>query len=147
MGKVLAFLLPVVLMAVGCGTSARVSAEDTDVNLGYSTVKQKGLTYSVSTVGVKENDATAYRDIYEYLQGRVAGVQVTPDKRIIIRGIGTNSDSFDPLILVDDVETTDLSGLNPADVQSVDVIKDGTSAIYGMRGANGVIIIRTVGSH
>ena len=57
MGKVLAFLLPVVLMAVGCGTSARVSAEDSDVNLGYSTVKQKDLTYSVSTVGVKENDA------------------------------------------------------------------------------------------
>ena len=59
----------------------------------------------------------------------------------------TNSDATDPLILVDGVETTDLSGINPADVQSVDVIKDGTSAIYGMRGANGVIIIRTVGSH
>ena len=45
------------------------------------------------------------------------------------------------------METTDLSGINPADVQSVDVIKDGTSAIYGMQGSNGVIIIKTVGSH
>ena len=85
--------------------------------------------------------------MYEYLRGRVPGVMVTSDKRIIIRGIGTNSDNTDPLILVDGVEMTDLSGINPSDVESVDVIKDGTSAIYGMQGANGVIIIRTVGSH
>ena len=143
MGKVLAFLLPVVLMAVGCGTSARVSAEDTDVNLGYSTVKQKGLTYSVSTVGVKENDATAYRDIYEYLQGRVAGVQVTPDKRIIIRGVNTINAGGDPLILVDGVETPDISDLNFHDIKSIDVLKDGSAAIYGLRGANGVLLITT----
>ena len=143
MGKVIAFLLPVVLMAVGCGTSARVSAEDTDVNLGYSTVKQKGLTYSVSTVGVKENDATAYRDIYEYLQGRVAGVQVTPDKRIIIRGVNTINAGGDPLILVDGVETPDISDLNFHDIKSIDVLKDGSAAIYGLRGANGVLLITT----
>ena len=143
MGKVVAFLLPVVLMAVGCGTSARVSAEDTDVNLGYSTVKQKGLTYSVSTVGVKENDATAYRDIYEYLQGRVAGVQVTPDKRIIIRGVNTINAGGDPLILVDGVETPDISDLNFHDIKSIDVLKDGSAAIYGLRGANGVLLITT----
>ena len=75
------------------------------------------------------------------------GVQVTPDNRIIIRGIGTNSDNFDPLILVDGVEVTDLSGLDPAFVKSVDVIKDGSSAIYGMQGANGVIIIKTVNAN
>ena len=143
MGKVIAFLLPVVLMAAGCGTSARVSAEDTDVNLGYSTVKQKGLTYSVSTVGVKENDATAYRDIYEYLQGRVAGVQVTPDKRIIIRGVNTINAGGDPLILVDGVETPDISDLNFHDIKSIDVLKDGSAAIYGLRGANGVLLITT----
>ena len=143
MGKVLAFLLPVVLMAVGCGTSARVSAEDSEVNLGYSTVKQKGLTYSVSTVGVKENDATAYRDIYEYLQGRVAGVQVTPDKRIIIRGVNTINAGGDPLILVDGVETPDISDLNFHDIKSIDVLKDGSAAIYGLRGANGVLLITT----
>ena len=84
--------------------------------------------------------------MYAYLRGRVAGVMVTTDNRIIIRGIGTNSDATDPLILVDGVQTTDLSGINPADVKSVDVIKDGSSAIYGMQGANGVIIIKTLGS-
>lgn len=143
MRKVLAFLLPVVLMAAGCGTSVRVSAEDSDVNLGYSTVKQKDLTYSVSNVGVKENEASAYRDIYEYLQGRVAGVQVTPDKRIIIRGVNTINAGGDPLILVDGVETPDISDLNFHDIKSIDVLKDGSAAIYGLRGANGVLLITT----
>jgi TonB-dependent Receptor Plug Domain. len=84
--------------------------------------------------------------MYDYLRGRVPGVQVTADNRIIIRGIGTNSGNTDPLILVDGVEVTDLSTIDPAYVKSVDVIKDGSSAIYGMQGGNGVIIIKTVGA-
>ncbi len=137
----------VTLLLAGCGASSHgVSSGDT-VNIGYGTQDKDKLSTAVSNVKVKKTEAQTYTDMYEYLRGRVPGLMVTSDKRIIIRGIGTNSDSFDPLILVDDVETTDLSGLNPADVQSVDVIKDGTSAIYGMQGANGVIIIRTVGSH
>ena len=137
----------VTLLLAGCGASSHgVSSGDT-VNIGYGTQDKDKLSTAVSNVKVKKTEIQTYTDMYEYLRGRVPGVMVTSDKRIIIRGIGTNSDSFDPLILVDDVETTDLSGLNPADVQSVDVIKDGTSAIYGMQGANGVIIIRTVGSH
>ena len=143
MRKVFAVLLPVVLMAAGCGTTVRVPAEDAEVNMGYSTVKQKGLTYSVSNVGVKENEASAYRDIYEYLQGRVAGVQVTQDKRIIIRGVNSINAGGDPLILVDGVETPDISDLNIHDIKSIDVLKDGSAAIYGIRGANGVLLITT----
>ena len=97
-------------------------------------------------VKVKKTDSQTYSDMYAYLRGRVPGVTVTSDNRIIIRGIGTNSDATDPLILVDGVQVTDLSSINPADVKSVDVIKDGSSAIYGMQGANGVIIIKTIGS-
>ena len=138
-----AFLLPLAWLAVGCGTSARVPADDQDVNLGYTTVKQKELTYSVSNVGVKENEASAYRDIYEYLQGRVAGVQVTPDKRIIIRGVNSINAGGDPLILVDGVETADISDLNIHDIKSIDVLKDGSAAMYGLRGANGVLLITT----
>lgn len=143
MKSIFALLLPVALLAAGCGSSARVAAEDSDVNLGYATVKQKDLTYSVSNVGVKENEASAYRDIYEYLQGRVAGVQVTQDKRIIIRGVNTINAGGDPLILVDGVETPDISDLNIHDIKSIDVLKDGSAAIYGLRGANGVLLITT----
>ena len=138
MRSIIVLLLPVALLAAGCGSSARVSAEDSDVNLGYASVKQKDPTYSVSNVGVKENEASAYRDIYEYLQGRVAGVQVTKDKRIIIRGVNTINAGGDPLILVDGVETPDISDLNIHDIKSIDVLKDGSAAIYGLRGANGV---------
>lgn len=143
MRSIIVLLLPVALLVAGCGSVTRLSGDDLDVNLGYSTVKQKDLTYSVSNVGVKENEASAYRDIYEYLQGRVAGVQVTQDKRIIIRGVNTINAGGDPLILVDGVETPDISDLNIHDIKSIDVLKDGSAAIYGLRGANGVLLITT----
>lgn len=143
MRSILVLLLPVALLVAGCGSVTRLSGDDLDVNLGYSTVKQKDLTYSVSNVGVKENEASAYRDIYEYLQGRVAGVQVTQDKRIIIRGVNSINAGGDPLILVDGVETPDISDLNIHDIKSIDVLKDGSAAIYGLRGANGVLLITT----
>ena len=144
--KKILFLSFVTTLLVACGSSSRVASKG-DVQIGYGSQDRDKVTTSVSNVKVKKTDAQTYSDMYDYLRGRVAGVTVTSDKRIIIRGIGTNSDATDPLILVDGVETTDLSGINPTDVQSVDVIKDGSSAIYGMRGANGVIIINTVGSH
>ena len=91
----------------------------------------------------KDSQTKSYADMYEYLQGRVPGLQVTPDKRIIIRGIGSINSSNDPLILVDGAEISDLSTINPNDVKSVDVLKDASSSIYGVRGANGVILITT----
>ena len=148
MKKVFSLFLLTALLA-GCGTSSHLASSGSgdSVNIGYGTQEKDKLLSAVSNVKVKKTDAQTYSDMYEYLRGRVPGVMVTSDKRIIIRGIGTNSDNTDPLILVDGVETTDLSGINPSDVQSVDVIKDGTSAIYGMQGANGVIIIKTIGAH
>ena len=128
---------------VGCGTS-RYVREDDSVDVGYGVQDRDHVTTSVSNVKVRKHEAQTYSSMYDYLRGRVPGVQVTSDNRIIIRGIGTNSDSFDPLILVDGVEITDLSTIDPQFVKSVDVIKDGSSAIYGMQGANGVIIIKTV---
>ena len=145
MKKIFSLFLLTALLAA-CGTSTFVPSDDDSVNVGYGQRSRDKVTNSVSNLKVRKHDAQTYTDMYEYLRGRVPGLQVTSDKRIIIRGIGTNSDSFDPLILVDGVETTDLSSINPSDVQSVDVIKDGTSAIYGMQGANGVIIIKTIGA-
>ncbi len=133
-------------LAAGCGVSApreSASPEDAEVNVGYGTVKKRDLSHPVSSVQVKDNDLRTYRDMYEYLEGRVAGVVVTTGKRIVIRGINTINGSSDPLIIVDGAECQDLSTINPNDVKSVDVLKDSAAAIYGVRGANGVIVITT----
>ena len=142
MKKILSLLALTALLA-GCGTSGKVYQDDELVDVGYGKQSKRNMTTSVSNVKVKKTESQTYSDMYDYLRGRVPGVTVTPDNRIIIRGIGTNSNNTDPLILVDGVQVTDLSGINPADVSSVDVIKDGSSAIYGMQGANGVVIIST----
>lgn len=94
---------------------------------------------------------TKYTDIFEYIRGKVPGVQVGqagPGEMpsIIIRGIGTNSEHTQPLFIVDGVETTNISTIDPENIYQIDVIKDGTSAIYGMQGANGVIVVTTKGA-
>lgn len=109
-------------------------------NMGYGIkVSDEDNTGSISTL--QPDDKVPYRDIYEYLQGKVAGVQVQ-GKKISIRGISSINASTDPLFIVDGVAVEDISWINPRDVKSIDVLKDGPGcALYGSRGANGVIII------
>ena len=142
--KRLIYMALALALAASCGPSVRIPRQDSEVNIGYGTVKRGDLTTSVSSLNMEKDSQTkSYADMYEYLQGRVPGLQVTPDKRIIIRGIGSINSSNDPLILVDGSEITDLSTINPNDVKSVDVLKDASASIYGVRGANGVILITT----
>lgn len=143
MKKVIFFAALTVLLA-GCGTAAKLE-EDRTVNIGYGTIDKEALTSSVSTLKSDRKKTETYLTIYDYLRGRVPGVVVSPDNRILIRGINSINSTSDPLILVDGQEVTTINSLNPADIKSVDVIKDGSSAIYGVRGANGVILITTKG--
>lgn len=131
-----------VLAVCSCGTTRTVASDlDTEINVGYGTVKKSELTYAVDKVNMKDAENGAYTDMYEYLRGRVAGVHVGPDNSITIRGINSINLSNEPLIMVNGTEMNDLSIINPADVKSVEVLKDGSAAIYGARGANGVILI------
>lgn len=121
---------------------------DTKVNVGYGTTKKKNLTTAVSSVEVEDNAMSSYGDICEYLSGRVPGLVVTKaggSYRFQIRGaMSIGAGSTEPLVLVDGAETTDISGLNPHDVKSVEVLKDAAaSSIYGSRAACGVILITT----
>ena len=115
------------LLASSCGSS-RTVASSNDTN-----------TYSPSKVKVE--NAGVYKDIYEYLQGKVPGVQIVGTS-IRIRGINSNNNT-DALIILDGMEVSDVSDVNPADVASVEVLKDSEATLYGMRGANGVVIIKT----
>jgi TonB-dependent starch-binding outer membrane protein SusC len=126
---------------------------DDVVVIGYQTVKRRDLTGSVSSVSAKQLASTPVSNVAQALQGKLAGVNVVsqdgrPDASINIRvrGGGSISQSNDPLILIDGVSGT-LSDIPSDQVESIDVLKDASStAIYGARGANGVILITTKGA-
>jgi TonB-dependent SusC/RagA subfamily outer membrane receptor len=99
-------------------------------------------TNSIGRVDMK--NAETYSDIYEYLRGKVPGVEIVGTS-IRIRGINTTGNT-DALIILDGMEVSDISDINPSDVKSVEVLKDAASTFYGMRGANGVVIIKTKGA-
>lgn len=118
------------------------------INVGYGTVGKDELTYSVNQIDIDEKEIVSYSDIWEYMRGRLPGVTIGPSEggktpTINIRGINSINLSTQPLIMVDGVETDDISFLNPNDVGSVSVLKDASASIYGTRGANGVILITT----
>lgn len=126
-------------------------ALDEVVVIGYGTTKRSDLTGSVASVGAKELAAIPITNAAEAITGRMAGVQVTttegsPDAevKIRVRGGGSISQDNSPLYIVDGFPVSSISDVPPTDIQSIDVLKDASStAIYGARGANGVIIITT----
>ncbi|MFD2932801.1 SusC/RagA family TonB-linked outer membrane protein [Spirosoma flavum] len=124
---------------------------DEIVVVGYGTVKRKDLTGAVGSVNTQEIKELAVARIDQALLGKVAGVQVKTVSgdpgaapQIKIRGIGSISAGSNPLYVVDGFPIDNIQTLNPNDVESMDVLKDASAtAIYGSRGANGVIIINT----
>lgn len=146
-------------ITVGNQTNIKVTLADDSqaldevVVIGYQTVKRRDLTGSVASVNGKNIAATPVSNVAQALQGKLPGVNVTsqdgrPDAEISIRvrGGGSISQSNDPLVLIDGVAGT-LSDIPADQVESIDVLKDASStAIYGARGANGVILVTTKGA-
>lgn len=121
------------------------SAESDDmVNVGYGTTKKEELTTPVSRVDVKGNKNVTYNDIYDMIQGRVSGVQVS-GHTIVIRGASSINLSNEPLFVVDGTIVSTIDDIHPNDVESIEVLKGASASIYGSRGATGVILIYTKG--
>lgn len=125
-------------------------ALDEVVVVGYGTQRKADLTGSIVTVDAEEIEKTPSANPVQSLQGKVAGVQiVTPGSpgaspTVRIRGLGTYSDATELLYVVDGMFYSNIDFLNPNDIKSMNVLKDASSsAIYGVRAANGVIIIET----
>ncbi len=120
------------------------------VVVGYGTVKKTDLTGAVSSIGDKDIRNAPVANVGQAIQGKISGVQIVDAGKpgdnvtIKIRGLGTIHDS-DPLVVIDGVPTDlGLSALNMADVDRIDVLKDASAtAIYGSRGANGVVMVTT----
>jgi TonB-dependent SusC/RagA subfamily outer membrane receptor len=114
--------------------------------IGYGYISEKDKSSAVTGFNTNKSTFSKYSDMYDLIRGQLAGVQVT-NGEIIIRG-GSNSfyGSSAALIVVDGVisDSDILNTIKPIQVKSINVIKDGSSAVYGSRGANGVILIETL---
>ena len=122
---------------------------DEVVVVGYGTQKKKEITGAVSVISSATIEELKPTRIEQALQGQVAGVNITSQSGspgsssdIRIRGISTNGDNR-PLILLDGNVIEDLAVVNPSDIENISVLKDATAGIYGVRAANGVILITT----
>lgn len=124
---------------------------DEVVVIGYGTVKKTDVTGAVSRVDSKSFEAQPLTRVEEALQGRAAGVTVAKSSgapgdgiKVRIRGVNSITGNNDPLVVIDGIQGGDLSTLNPNDIAAMDVLKDASAtAIYGVRGSNGVIIVTT----
>ena len=154
-----AMLCGLAVAAVACaGTPGRTPADDV-VSVGYGTQSRRDVTGAVASYVPTEADARIGR-LELMLQGRIPGLEVVPQQggfTLRIRGFRTLRQSAgvdEPLLVIDDITVPSgsigsvLAGIAPRDVARVDVLKDaGATAVYGSRGANGVIIITTKRSH
>ena len=140
------FTLGLLVLLSACSTPGSVPVAnpmDEEVNVGYGTMPRKELGFAVGKVNVDPMVVSSYTSIAEYLRGRVAGLEVNPNGTIQIRGLNSITSPTEALIVVDGSIINDINTINPSDVQSVEVLKDGSAAIYGSRGANGVVLITT----
>ena len=125
--------------------------EEVTVNIGYGTVKKKDLTGAVTSVGAETISKAPVSSALEAIAGRMAGIQISstegsPDAemKVRVRGGGSVTGDNAPLYIVDGFPMSSISDIAPADIESIDVLKDASSAaIYGSRGANGVVIVTT----
>lgn len=126
-------------------------ALDEVVVIGYGTVQKRDLTGSVASVNAKQLEAVPVSSAVEAMTGRLPGVSITTtegspdaDIKIRVRGGGSLTQDNSPLYIVDGFPVASISDIAPTEIQSIDILKDASStAIYGARGANGVIIVTT----
>lgn len=131
--------------------SEDAEALDEVVVVGYGEMKSKDLTSSITTIKSEELDVTPTGQAMQALQGKVAGLQIVNNggpgqsPTVRVRGVGSyNTGASGPLYVVDGAFFDDIDFLNPSDIASISVLKDASAAaIYGVRAANGVILIET----
>lgn len=113
---------------------------------GYGYINENDLTFAMSHLDYENNDFCNYNSVYDLFAGRFAGVTVQTvggKTGVYIRGINSINLSSEALYVVDNIPMENIDYILPCEVKSIDIIKDGAAAIYGARGANGVVIIET----
>lgn len=137
--------------SINVSMKSATSALDEVIVVGYGTTRKADLTGSVSAVSDEQYKTQPVTRVDEILQGRIAGVNVTAisgapggTTSIRIRGSNSITGSNEPLYVIDGFVGADMSTVNPTDIESIQILKDASStAIYGSRGSNGVVLIQT----
>jgi len=112
------------------------------VETGYGRISEDDRVESISSIKSEQFGNRSYRDVYEMIVGEVSGVTVE-GTTIRIRGVTSLNASNDPLLIVDGSPVTTLSNISPSDVESINILKGSSTAIYGSRGAAGVVVVKT----
>ena len=122
------------------------SKKNRDIAIGYGYMKKEDLTFAAEHMQQENNEYCSYTNIYELLKGKFPGVSVDGSSgsyRVFIRGSQSINSSNEVLYVVDGSAGASIDGLNPCNIKSISVIKDGMTSIYGTRGSNGVILVET----
>ncbi|HCX58172.1 MAG TPA: SusC/RagA family TonB-linked outer membrane protein, partial [Sphingobacterium sp.] len=116
----------------------------------YGTQKKADMTGSISSLKSSDITKQPAMSAMQSIQGKAAGINIIANEapgsspNVIVRGLGTALGGRNPLYIVDGIAQTDINNINPSDIESMDVLKDASSAsIYGLRAANGVILVTT----
>jgi TonB-linked SusC/RagA family outer membrane protein len=130
------------------------SLNEVVINVGYGTIRKKDLTGAVSSISAEVIEAAPVASALEAIQGRVAGINITSTEgspnaelTVRVRGGGSITGDNSPLYIVDGFPVATIADIAPRDIETIDILKDASStAIYGSRGANGVILVTTKNS-
>jgi len=138
--------------AINIQLKSAINDLDEIVIVGYNAVKKSDLTGSVVSVGAEEIRSRPVTNALQAIQGKAAGVDITSNERpgqigsILIRGVRSINASNSPLYVVDGIplQAGGIEAINPNDIEAIDILKDASAtAIYGSRGANGVVLVTT----
>jgi TonB-dependent SusC/RagA subfamily outer membrane receptor len=110
--------------------------------IGYGYLDKSELNYAVSNLQQKNNEYCSYTNIFDLIRGMFGGVTVS-NNHVYIRGSGSFTGQTQALYIVNGSEVRSLEWLQPCEIESIDILKDSNAAIYGARGGNGVLIIKT----
>ena len=127
----------------------RDSKKNRNIATGMGYISEENLTFALSHMSYENNDFCSYTDVFTLVTGKFSSVQIKASEMggqgIFVRGQKSIYGNNEAIYVVDGVRVADISFVNPCDMATIDILKDGGAALYGSQAANGVVIIETKG--
>lgn len=130
------------ILATGILNQSRKISEPENFEVGYGTVNKKNSPTSATNIDAKNIKYSSYTNIFDMIRSEINGVQIIGN-RVYVQGISTFAGSNEALMVVDGIAVEGIEDVAPIDVRSISILKGPDASVYGMRGANGAILITT----